>query len=485
MSSTISTNVTPKAQTVVDEFLAARAKANYSAFDELARRYLKHNKDGNVFVNTALLEKAIAEADLESRKAHKWGPTASLNDTPEDMSISPRFDPEAIRAQVEALEGSLSQGSEEHQEQAAFILARGALRTAAPDRIQRVAHYLQNVQLPPTRVPTGYNLALVVSALIIKGLATEESGDVAGGVALYDNAIDLVLSSPNERSDELANWTEHALYRGGLLKLRLGDQLATIRIFRHYHNLGSSWPTNFRLPRRITIYNHYARTLAAVYKTNAAAGHDSASTDDQFSLASLALELTQVHSYWENALYTFTPFPKANEVNWRVIELIERVVEDRNLIGAGTDADKKSLVEAIFRASQKTFQSPRILRLLLLAQIDAGLYAEADVTLQAYWNAIETQDKVKKNNDEKQLTFAQRLRQDVESDDEIATALIAGARLYANHLNKSGQANVFADRAVERLERLPVDENTKRSLHEAHKYQAAALGLAAAEGREI
>lgn len=63
-----------------------------------------------------MLEQAIAEADIEARKVYKWGPTACLDDTPEEMSISPRYDPEIIRGPVERLEASLAQGSEEHQE---------------------------------------------------------------------------------------------------------------------------------------------------------------------------------------------------------------------------------------------------------------------------------------------------------------------------------------------------------------------------------
>ena len=39
-------NLTPKAQTIERDFQNARAKANYSAFPEFARRYVKHNKDG-------------------------------------------------------------------------------------------------------------------------------------------------------------------------------------------------------------------------------------------------------------------------------------------------------------------------------------------------------------------------------------------------------------------------------------------------------
>lgn len=41
-----SMNLTAKAQTIERDFQNARAKANYAAFPEFARRYVKHNKDG-------------------------------------------------------------------------------------------------------------------------------------------------------------------------------------------------------------------------------------------------------------------------------------------------------------------------------------------------------------------------------------------------------------------------------------------------------
>ncbi|KAG0083208.1 hypothetical protein BGZ92_010986 [Podila epicladia] len=472
--------LSPKAQTIEREFLTARAKTDYAAFAELARRYVKHNPEGIVFVNTALLEQAIAEADVEARKVYKWGPAACLDDTPEEMSISPRYDPEIIRGPVERLEASLTQGSEEQQEQAAYILARGALRTTAPDRLQRVAHYLQNIQLPPARFPTGYNLALVVSCLVIKGLATEEGGDVPGGIALYDSATDLVLASPNECSLELAGWTEHALYRGGLLKLRLGDQRAAVRTFRNYHKLSLTWPANFRITRRITIYKYYAKTLTALYRVNTAG--DSTASDD-FSSAVIAGELPSVHAYLEESLFAFVQFPKAGEINWRVLDLVERIVNDRKLIGFSNEASKRSHVEIIYRASQKTFQSPRLLRFLFLAQVDAGLYSEADVTLQAYWDRVQTDSQVK-NNTDSALTLEQRIRQDVESEYETATVLVAGSRLYSNILSKPAQGQIFAERSLAFIQKAPENEETKVLLHDANKYQAAALGLLASEGSE-
>lgn len=59
----------------------------------------------------------------------------------------------------------------------------------------------------------------------------------------------------------------------------------------------------------------------------------------------MSLEIAQIHAYWEDSLYAVTAFPKADEKNWRVLGMIEQIVEDRKLIGPGNDADKRVLVE--------------------------------------------------------------------------------------------------------------------------------------------
>ncbi|KAG0339198.1 hypothetical protein BG004_006924 [Podila humilis] len=484
----MSTATITKAQAVEREFLSARANSNFSAFADLGRRYLKHNPGGAIFVNTALLEQAIAENDIASRKG-KWTPAASLDDSPDHISISPRYDPDLLRTHVQSLEAVLSRGTQEQQEQAAFILARGAIRTTAPDTHQRVAHYLQNIQLPPTRVPTGYNLALAISGMVVKALVSEEAGDISGAIATYDAAIDLVLASPGSgnNSPELANWTEHAVYRGAFLKLRSGDHRAAIRTFRTLHKLSQNWGPNFRITRRISAYSQHAKALVALYVAS-----DNNTSSDEFSPASLAVELAQVHVYWEEVLFDFTPFPKANEVNWRVPDLIERIVEERRMVGSGNDADKRSLVETIYRASQRTFQSPRIIRLLFLAQIDAGLYNEADVTLQTYWQAVQVNGKVastelnEDNNDNGQavlLTLEQRIRRDVESELEIAHVLVSGSRLYGHQLkNKSVDAQLFAERALDFLHKVPQTSDEAKVLQcDANKCKAAALALQVSE----
>jgi hypothetical protein len=96
------------------------------------------------------------------------------------------------------------------------------MATNASDRVQRVAHYLQNIQLPPVRLPSGYNFALIACGLTVKGLALEEEGRIPEAIVSYDNVALWIQNNPNENCEELCAWTEHALYRAGLLKLRLG-----------------------------------------------------------------------------------------------------------------------------------------------------------------------------------------------------------------------------------------------------------------------
>ncbi|ORZ22755.1 hypothetical protein BCR41DRAFT_349621 [Lobosporangium transversale] len=96
------------------------------------------------------------------------------------------------------------------------------MATDAPDRTQKASHYLQNIQLPPANIPTGYNFVLILCGLAIKGMVLEEEGKIAEAIFSYDHVSGLVQSYPNEKSEELNSWTEHALYRASLLKLRQG-----------------------------------------------------------------------------------------------------------------------------------------------------------------------------------------------------------------------------------------------------------------------
>jgi len=57
------------------------------------------------------------------------------------------------------------------------------------------------------------------------------------------------------------------------------------------------------------------------------------------------VELTELHALYENILYKLTDFPKAGEVNWRVLEMVDQVMDDWALLGYGTTSEIKGLVE--------------------------------------------------------------------------------------------------------------------------------------------
>ncbi|KAI1311552.1 hypothetical protein EDD11_003434 [Mortierella claussenii] len=472
-------NLTPKAQAIERDFQNARAKANYAAFPEFARRYVKHNKDGMILANTALLEMAVGEAELKARKTQQWMQTASLDDTPQNISHGPLIKQEAIQEAVNKLEGVLTRGTEEHQEFAAIVLARAALATDAPDRLQRVAHYLQNIQLPPARIPMGYNFALVICGLTVKGMTLEEEDRIPEAIVSYDNVSVLVQSNPNERSDELNSWTEHALYRASMLKLRQGA----------YHNLALQWPSQFRLSRRATLYRYFSVALSSSLKSYGAKNTSDGATGvtdsdpSQFSLAALGLEISQIHAYWEDALYAVTSFPKAEEKNWRVLVMIEQIVEDRKLLGPGNDADKRVLVETIYRASQRTFHSPRILRFLFFALVEMGQYDEAELALQAYLDQAEINRKVKSVGDEA-LTPEQRIRQDIESDYAVTTVMVEGSRLYGKELGQPTEALRCAERAIANIHQYLGEEESQELLFNSYIYRGVAHSLLASKVHE-
>ncbi|KAG0308907.1 hypothetical protein BGZ98_006258 [Dissophora globulifera] len=418
-------NLSAKAQVIERDFQNARARANYAAFPEFARRYVKHNKDGVVLANTAMLELAVGEAEISAQKAQQWTFMACADDTLETIAVGPSIKADSIREAVDKLERALTKGPEEHQEYAAIALARAAMATDAPDRIQRVAHYLQNVQLPPAKLPSGYNFALIVCGLTVKGMSLEEEGKIAEAIVSYDHVSSLVQSNPTEKSEELLSWAEHALYRTSLLKLRQADP------------------------------------------------------------AALSLEIAQIHAYWEEALYGITSFPRADEKNWRVLVMIEQIVEDRKLIGPGNDADKRALVETIYRASQKTFQSPRVLRFLFFALVDAGQYDEAELALKAYLEMVEVNLKVKSTTADITLSHEERVRQDIESEYDITTVMLGGSLLYGKELGKPAEALNCTNSALNNISMyLQQHESVVELLSNAYKYQGIAYGLQASNTHE-
>ncbi|KAI8085700.1 hypothetical protein BDF21DRAFT_437777 [Thamnidium elegans] len=106
-------------------------------------------------------------------------------------------------------------------------------------------------------------------------------------------------------------------------------------------------------------------------------------TDPQLERQIFIVEQSQLHTIYEKMLYLQVPLPKAGEVNTRVLDFVDQFASDFELIGT-TAHDLRGFVEALDRASQRTFNSPLITRHLFSALVRLGEYEEAEQALHSY-----------------------------------------------------------------------------------------------------
>ncbi|KAI7888918.1 uncharacterized protein EV154DRAFT_539120 [Mucor mucedo] len=105
--------------------------------------------------------------------------------------------------------------------------------------------------------------------------------------------------------------------------------------------------------------------------------------DPQLERQIFIVEQSQLHTIYEKMLYLEVPLPRAGEVNTRVLDFVDQFASDFELIGT-TSYDLRGFVEALDRASQRTFNSPLITRHLFRALVRLGEYDEAEHALHAY-----------------------------------------------------------------------------------------------------
>ena len=58
-------------------------------------------------------------------------------------------------------------------------------------------------------------------------------------------------------------------------------------------------------------------------------------------------EVTELHLLYESVLYQIVKFPQAGKVNWRVHEMVDQIISDWILLGGGTIAEIRGVVEVI------------------------------------------------------------------------------------------------------------------------------------------
>jgi len=99
----------------------------------------------------------------------------------------------------------------------------------------------------------------------------------------------------------------------------------------------------------------------------------------------------------------------------------------------------------LYRATAKTFQSPRVMRHLIYALEASGDYVDAERSLDAYIFLVENGKKtLAKARHQDREVENEELLTDIDPDDDVLRTMAHGVRLLVKFLNKGKKALDFA-----------------------------------------
>jgi hypothetical protein len=92
----------------------------------------------------------------------------------------------------------------------------------------------------------------------------------------------------------------------------------------------------------------------------------------------------QLYATYEKLIYANAQFPRSGQHSNDVLEFVNKLASDFELINSTSEQDIRGYIEALNRASAKTFNSPCVTRHLFMGLMRLGDIEEAEHALQAY-----------------------------------------------------------------------------------------------------
>ena len=154
------------------------------------------------------------------------------------------------------------------------------------------------------------------------------------------------------------------------------------------------------------------------------------------STSELRDELKAVEGIYEGYLLRNLEFPEAVEFHEPIGEWVDIVSENWRMAGSSAE-DAPAVVGILYRASAKTFLSPRILRHLFFALPAMGNLLEAEMALNTYLDLVEKgKERLAKGSTEV----------DFDSDKEILETAAEGIRFLCKHIGEGRKGMKLAEK---------------------------------------
>ncbi|KAI9594426.1 hypothetical protein BDF19DRAFT_423517 [Syncephalis fuscata] len=476
-----------KAQLLANDIEACRISGRWREIPELARRYLKHNPAGATLNHAVLAEYGIY-AFLNS--LDEVG--VYTNDGPGSISITSKMPQSTLDELCTHVQLAREQATNEAESEEAVVISSVVYCYAG--KYEEALQLLVTIQWPPVTdtndpIPLeGYRFVLSLQAWIVKGMVLEKTQNQAmEAYECYSNVWKLVQTFTGERGDTLTWWLEEALYRRPLLQMVYGSRAMAIETFRNYRDNCLGWPREFRPAKRLVLCRFSVPLISAAYiEEDYTQGAPMIVNGPDAPMIQVPLtyrqEILQLHELYEDAMHRCARFPRADQVNILPLEMVDQIMGDWKLIGAASRAERRSLVEMLYRTTEITFQSPAIMRHLVTALIALGEYEEAELALESYAEitgkrgvivsrsdavaaaaaaaaaklndtnseSTNTTIEVKTNNSvEHTISMTStKPREDAEHPQKVVETLLIGARLAMNDLSKPKDCIKYAEMAI-------------------------------------
>jgi len=190
------------------------------------------------------------------------------------------------------------------------------------------------------------------------------------------------------------------------------------------------------------------------------------------STSELREELKVVEGIYEGYLLRNLEFPEAVEYHEPIGEWVDIVIENWRIAGSSAE-DAPAVVGILYRASAKTFLSPRILRHLFFTLSAIGNFLEAEMALNTYLDLIEKgKERLSKGSTEA----------DFDSDREILETAAEGIRFLCKHIGEGSKGMKLAEKCEKWIEEWHVDD--ARVLSEVYRSIGTANAFWALETTE-
>ncbi|KAG0634951.1 hypothetical protein HOY80DRAFT_486123 [Tuber brumale] len=191
------------------------------------------------------------------------------------------------------------------------------------------------------------------------------------------------------------------------------------------------------------------------------------------SMSELRDELKVVEGIYEGYLLRNLEFPEAVGYHEPIGEWVDIVAENWHMAG-GSAEDAPAVVEILYRASAKTFLSPRILRHLFFALSAVGNLLEAELALTTYLDLVaKGKERLAKGSTEI----------DFDSDKEILETMAEGIRFLCKHIREGRKGMDLAEKCEKWVDEWHVgDEEVLSEVYRAIGIANAFWALQTTEG---